>query len=150
MYGSIVVGTDGSETAGEAVRQATALAALTGAHLHVVSASQTADSAMFATAVAATAGMPLPRMETDFNPLAETAAMLDGVAADIASQGVVSTLHPCRGPAAGAILDVAKSQKADLIVLGSRGMTGVRRVLGSVPNSVAHGADCAVLIVKTD
>ena len=28
-------------------------------------------------------------------------------------------------------------------------MQGARRYLGSVPNSVAHGADCAVLVAKT-
>jgi nucleotide-binding universal stress UspA family protein len=39
--------------------------------------------------------------------------------------------------------------KADLIVVGNKGMKGVRRVLGSVPNSVAHGAHCSVLIVDT-
>ena len=37
---------------------------------------------------------------------------------------------------------------ADLIVVGSKGMQ--RRYLGSVPNSVAHGAHCAVLVVKTN
>jgi nucleotide-binding universal stress UspA family protein len=49
-----------------------------------------------------------------------------------------------------AILEVAQSVTADLVVVGSKGMQGARRVLGSVPNSVAHGANCAVLIVKTD
>ena len=38
---------------------------------------------------------------------------------------------------------------ADLIVVGNKGMKGVRRVLGSVPNSVAHQANCSVLIVDT-
>src|SRR4051794_16496914 len=38
MFGSIVVGTDGSETAGEAVRQATELAGAVGASIHLVSA----------------------------------------------------------------------------------------------------------------
>src|SRR5438874_12922253 len=38
MFGSIVVGTDGSETAGEAVRQATDLAKAVGARIHLVSA----------------------------------------------------------------------------------------------------------------
>jgi nucleotide-binding universal stress UspA family protein len=38
---------------------------------------------------------------------------------------------------------------AELIVVGNRGMTGARRLLGSVPNSVAHRAPCSVLIVHT-
>jgi nucleotide-binding universal stress UspA family protein len=47
------------------------------------------------------------------------------------------------------LCDVAANVRADLIVVGSRGMTGARRVLGSVPNSVAHNATCSVLIVQT-
>ena len=36
------------------------------------------------------------------------------------------------------------------MVVGNRGMKGLKRfVLGSVPNDVAHGAPCAVLILKT-
>jgi nucleotide-binding universal stress UspA family protein len=48
------------------------------------------------------------------------------------------------------LLEVAESTNADLIVVGNRGMTGVKRfVLGSVPNKVAHHASCSVLIVHT-
>ena len=46
-------------------------------------------------------------------------------------------------------MKVADHVGADLIVVGNRGMKGVRRVLGSVPNSVAHSANCSVLIVDT-
>ncbi len=48
------------------------------------------------------------------------------------------------------ILATAVDVGADLIVVGSKGMRGARRYLGSVPNSVAHGAHCAVLVIKTD
>jgi nucleotide-binding universal stress UspA family protein len=44
---------------------------------------------------------------------------------------------------------VADSERADLIVVGNKGMKGARRVLGSVPNSVAHRANCSVLILPT-
>ena len=47
------------------------------------------------------------------------------------------------------ILGTAAEVGVDLIVVGSKGMRGARRT-GSVPKSVAHGAHCAVLIVKTD
>jgi nucleotide-binding universal stress UspA family protein len=49
-----------------------------------------------------------------------------------------------------AVCEVASTVDADLIVIGNRGMTGARRVLGSVPNSVAHHASCSVLIVETN
>jgi nucleotide-binding universal stress UspA family protein len=54
------------------------------------------------------------------------------------------------GDAADALLEVADAQKADLIVVGNRGMHGMTRVLGSVPNKVSHRARCSVLIVSTD
>ena len=54
------------------------------------------------------------------------------------------------GDAADAILDVAEEQRADLIVVGNKGMTGAKRfLLGSVPNKVSHHAPCSVLIVRT-
>ena len=53
------------------------------------------------------------------------------------------------GAPADAICEVATRVDADLIVVGNKGMRGVRRVLGSVPNSVAHQAPCAVLIAFT-
>ena len=55
-----------------------------------------------------------------------------------------------QGDAADAILDVAEEQRADLIVVGNKGMTGAKRfLLGSVPNKVSHHAPCSVLIVRT-
>ena len=53
------------------------------------------------------------------------------------------------GDPADTLLTVADEVHADLIVVGNKGMQGARRILGSVPNSVAHGAPCSVLIVDT-
>jgi len=47
------------------------------------------------------------------------------------------------------VVHAAEGVGADLIVVGNKGMKGVRRVLGSVPNSVAHKAPCSVLIADT-
>ena len=57
--------------------------------------------------------------------------------------------HAPKGSAADAIVATAKQEGADLIVIGSVGMQGARRVLGSVPNKVSHQAPCDVLIVQT-
>jgi nucleotide-binding universal stress UspA family protein len=48
------------------------------------------------------------------------------------------------------LVRIADEQGAQMIILGNRGMTGARRVLGSVPNRVSHYAPCDVLIVRTD
>lgn len=58
--------------------------------------------------------------------------------------------HPMEGDPADAILDVAEDSKADLIVVGNKGMTGAKRyLLGSVPNKVSHHAPCSVFIART-
>ena len=48
-----------------------------------------------------------------------------------------------------AILGVAVEEAADVIVVGNRGMTGGRRILGSVPNKISHQAPCSVWIAQT-
>jgi nucleotide-binding universal stress UspA family protein len=64
--------------------------------------------------------------------------------------GLKVEAHAAQGNADDVILHTAADVGADLIVVGSKGMRGARRYLGSVPNSVAHAAHCAVLVVKTD
>ena len=58
--------------------------------------------------------------------------------------------HCIPGDAADALLTVAKDTGCDLLVVGNRGMTGVRRfVLGSVPNKLSHNSPASLLIVDT-
>lgn len=53
------------------------------------------------------------------------------------------------GPAADAIISVAKARKADLIVMGTRGHGSLKGVLfGSVSNKVSHYAPCTVMVVR--
>jgi nucleotide-binding universal stress UspA family protein len=58
-------------------------------------------------------------------------------------------VHAPKGDPADSLIAAAREHDADVIVLGSRGMRGARRVLGSVPNKVSHHAPCDVLIVQT-
>jgi nucleotide-binding universal stress UspA family protein len=85
------------------------------------------------------------------NPREDVLAMLDRAAEDAKTGGIKRVETFARqGDAADAILDVAEEQRADLIVVGNRGMTGAKRfLLGSVPNRVSHHAPCSVLIVRT-
>jgi nucleotide-binding universal stress UspA family protein len=143
MFKSIVVGTDGSPTADVALERAVALAGAFGATLHVVSAYEPAPAKV--------GGNPAPAeaAEWSISPHFKVDAVLER-AANIAQGGKVEIKpHGPRGDAASAILSVAQEEQADLIVLGSRGMQGARRVLGSVPNTVSHKAPCDVLIVQT-
>ena len=54
-----------------------------------------------------------------------------------------------KGSPADAIVSVAEEAGADLIVIGSVGMQGPKRIFGSVPNKVSHRSPCDVLIVHT-
>ena len=85
------------------------------------------------------------------NPRGDVLDLLQTAAQEARGAGVGGVETFARqGDAADAILDVAEEQRADLIVVGNRGMTGAKRfLLGSVPNKVSHHAPCSVLIVRT-
>ena len=143
MFSSIVVGTDGSQTADRALTRALELARLTGARLHVVSAYAPSPARLSGGAPAAEAA------EWSIWPDFHVDPVLDRAAGRVRGGGVEVEAHAPKGDPADAILTVAREAGADLIVLGSRGMQGARRVLGSVPNTVSHRAPCDVLIVQT-
>ena len=63
--------------------------------------------------------------------------------------GIAAEAHGAQGNADDVILATAAEVGADLIVVGSKGMQGAA-LSRQRANSVAHGADCAVLVVKTD
>jgi nucleotide-binding universal stress UspA family protein len=146
MFGSIVVGTDGSETAGEAVRQATELAKNTGSNIYLVSAYEPVPSARMREEQT-----EVPKdLEWMVNPREDVDATLRAAADQIKADGVDVEIFAREGDPADAILDVAEERKSGLIVVGNKGMTGAKRfLLGSVPNKVSHHAPCSVLIIRT-
>ena len=144
MGESIVVGTDGSDTAKKAVEEAIRLARALEAELHLVSAFKPLRGAHVSGAPAGAAKIwqPLPDSRVE--------AILEEAAATARLHGVKQVMtHRSEEDPADAVLSVAERIGADLIVVGNRGMRGARRVLGSVPNSVAHRAAANVLIVST-
>ena len=68
-----------------------------------------------------------------------------------AAGGTVAGTHLRMGAVALEIVALAEELGADLIVMGSRGLGGVRRVLmGSVSDSVVRHAHCPVMIVRPE
>ena len=61
--------------------------------------------------------------------------------------GIDCMTQVAEGDAADVLVQLASDCDADILVIGNKGMQ--RRVLGSVPNTVAHKAPCSVLVVKT-
>jgi nucleotide-binding universal stress UspA family protein len=143
MFERIVVGTDGSETATKALKDAAKLAAQTDAELHIVSGYHAKTGLRVTGAGSNVEGWMVSSVD-------EVAGILSD-AADIARREKVTIkTHNEEGDPAKALVTIAKQVEADLVVVGNRGMKGVKRfVLGSVPNDVAHKAPCAVLILKT-
>ena len=143
MYKVIVVGTDGSDRAGIAVREAMAMAKVSGAELHAVNVVHPA----------VTVGFGDSRAQQDqVNTIREEAEKIRSqLLADAQAEGVSLKVHNPGGDAAKALLGTAENVSADLVVVGNRGMSGMKRfVKGSVPNTVAHDCHCDVLIVDTD
>jgi nucleotide-binding universal stress UspA family protein len=141
MYSSIVVGIDGSPTAEKALDRAIELARASGARLHVVSAYE-----------------PVPARVTGGAPAAEEYQVAPSFKADAVLQRALGRTgggeleveqHAPKGAASDAIVSVAERAGADLIVIGSVGMQGPKRIFGSVPNSVSHRSPCDLLIVHT-
>ena len=141
MFSTVVVGADDSPTAAEAVRKAIALVKLTAGQLHIV----TAYKPQRFSSSDAEVDEYLKSLGSD----ALAQSLLDGLMATARTAGIRAEAHALTRAPADAICEVAAQVGADLIVVGNKGMQGMRRALGSVPNSVAHQAPCDVLIAFT-
>jgi nucleotide-binding universal stress UspA family protein len=143
VFKSIVVGTDGSETASEAVRQAVDLAKEISAKVQLVSAYEPVGD------------QRLREERTEVpddvqwmvNPREDVDATLRDAAEIAEEAGVDAEAFARQGDPADVLCEIAGEQGADLLIVGNKGMH--RRLLGSVPNSVSHKAPCSVMIVKT-
>jgi nucleotide-binding universal stress UspA family protein len=125
MFERIVVGVSKARSAEHAARGAIELAQKFGSELHLVIAFGGSDVS---------------------HPREHAEGTLESIAARYSGKTVV---HALPDDPVEAILRVAGEVGADLIVVGNKGMRGARRILGSVPNTIAHKALCSVLIVNT-
>jgi nucleotide-binding universal stress UspA family protein len=146
VFERIVVGTDGSETATEAVRQAVELARLSEAKLGIVAAFEPIPESRIREEKGEVPG----DVSYAVGPREDVHVTLEGAVGMAKQEGVEVKSYPREGDPADAIIDVAEETGADLIVVGNKGMTGAKRfLLGSVPNKVSHHAPCGVYIVRT-
>ncbi len=148
MFKTIVVGTDGSTNAEDAIRQAAALAESTpSSTVHVIAAYKPLSSHELSNL---TAQLPDEFRNTLYSHMgadsivASARSMFNDVGADVTVQ-----YHEVNDSPTEALLDAVESYGADLLVVGSRGEGRARRALhGSVSTSVFHHAPCSVLVVK--
>jgi nucleotide-binding universal stress UspA family protein len=136
VISTVAVGTDGSETASEAVKQAAEFARRFDATLVLLSAFKD--------------GPPPPDADEanwSYSPAAQVREILSRTEAELNRQGIECATAVDEGDPAEVLVRLAGECDADILVIGNRGMQ--RRILGSVPNSVTHKAGCSVLVVKT-
>ena len=131
----IVVGTDGSASAERAVTRAGEIARALGAAVHVVNSYGEDGNAAW---LAAAGGVAVPSLHSDDQARRHAEQVVARATGSLSTLGVESRAHVCTGDPAQALITIAEGERAQMIVVGNRGMIGARRVLGSVPNRVSH------------
>jgi nucleotide-binding universal stress UspA family protein len=145
-YKNVVVGTDGSSTAELAVRHAGHLAADNKARLVIVTAYEAHGDELVDKE--GQAPEDIKWALTDRVQAEEKARQGRTIARETGATGIVA--QAIAGSPADVLLEAAADFGADLIVVGSRGLTGAAHfILGSVASNIGHHAPCDVLIVHT-
>lgn len=139
MISTVAVGTDGSATADEAVKEAAQIARRFDARLVLLSAFKDSEGGPV--------GDDIELQWGALNSSALVKSMLERTVADLSSGGIECETRFGGGDPSEVLVRLAADCGADLLVIGNKGMQ--RRVLGSVPNTITHKADCSVLVVKT-
>jgi nucleotide-binding universal stress UspA family protein len=139
MFRRIVVGDDGSDHAHHAFEVALEMAERFGAELHVAAVAQVPDYAASVDEVEESVRQATAYYEEVFARVREAAAHRE----------VRLQTHLLKGHAAQSLIHLADELGADLVVVGSRGLSAFQRyLLGSVSEAVMHHAHCPVLVVK--
>ncbi|HVL34194.1 MAG TPA: universal stress protein [Burkholderiales bacterium] len=144
-YKRILVAVDGSDAGTRGLREAVRLAKSGGAQLVIVHVV----SEFFSYVYSESAGLDADRMAA---LRAEGQRVLDAARALAARQGVKAKAvlrETVGGPAADPVLREARKQRAELIVLGTHGRRGLRRlVLGSDAEQIVRASPVPVLLVR--
>ena len=139
MYKKILVPTDGSEFAKKAQKHAMFLAEMSGAEIIAISVTEN----NFVN------GLPLDDEVYQLNQILKEGSEENLKEFDKLNENNLKITHVIReGLPAKVILEVAKEEDIDLIVMGSSGKSGFDRfIMGSVADKVVNSAKCAVLVV---
>lgn len=139
MYNKILVPTDGSDFAKKAQKQALFLSKVSGAEIIALSVTEN----NFVN------GLPLDDEVYQLNQILNERSEENLKEFDELNEDNLKITHVVReGSPAKVILEVAKEEDVDLIVMGSSGKSGFDRfIMGSVADKVVNSAKCAVLVV---
>src|SRR6266571_3709526 len=145
MFHTLLVPLDGSTRAEQALSLASCIARYSGGSLLLLRVvNTTTDVRMFATEPSAM--VPDATMES---PLMDAVAYLAQIVTSSELRGLKLSVGIVSGTAAECILDSAREQRTDVIVMGSHGYTGTKRwIMGSVTQKVARYSPVPVLVVR--
>jgi nucleotide-binding universal stress UspA family protein len=144
----ILVAIDFSAHSEVALQQAVTVAAHTGAALELLWVEDRipASTSMHGT-VPGNVFEELERVLAEAHD--ESAAKLADLARQARAQNIAVTHHVARGHADEVIVERAAEQGADLVVVGTRGLTGLKRLfLGSVAENVVRASQTSVLVAR--
>lgn len=146
MYQRILVPIDGSSTAEKGLSEAIALAKMSGAQIRLLHVVDAMSVVVGADGFASYSAEILPLLREAGNEIvrrARASVEAAGVAVDVMLREVLS------GRVADQVVEEAAVWKADLIVIGTHGRRGVRRlILGSDAEQVLRSANVPVLLVR--
>ena len=146
MLDNILVAIDFSQQSESALERAIELALITGGKLTLLWAA-TEDSSAQNAAIYGSSVQTIERLLAEQH--AENARRLNALADQARAAGVASEVRVQTGHADEVIVEVAEEIAATLIVVGTRGLTGVRRFfLGSVADKVVRTSTCHVLVAR--
>ena len=151
----ILLASDGSESAAHATEVAVELSKKTQSELHVLYVGEYSTASLYPQA-ADTSWV----VQEDLAPLEEQGQQFEQVARQTLDAevqqvrevgGTVAQAHLRLGTPAAEIVELAEDLEVGLVVIGSRGLGGIRRALmGSVSESVVRHAHCLVLVVRKE
>jgi nucleotide-binding universal stress UspA family protein len=147
-YSTVVVGTDGSESSLRAVARAGALAGACGATLVIACAYLPGEDDDRELAQAQDVLRDDAYQVVGSHPAEDTVR----TAAERAAKAGAATVRTTAvmGSPVETLLDVVRKENADLLVVGNKGLAGIKgRLLGSVPADATRRSDCDVLVVHT-
>jgi len=147
-YRTVVVGTDGSESSLRAVARAGALAGASGATLVIACAYLPPDADDREMAKAQDALRDDAYQIVGSHPAEDTVRTAQARATSAGAKDVKTVA--VEGSPVEALLDVVRREDADLLVVGNRGLAGIKgRLLGSVPADATRRSQVDVLVVHT-
>ena len=145
-FGKIIVAFDGSNDSVKAMNLACALTLRFASNLTVVHVFSSPS-----VGYSATSGMPIPDYKTleDAKRTSAKEVLSKGLQL-AATQGIEAKGELIEAPSVvEALVEFAANEKADLIVTGTRGMTGFKKlIMGSVSSGLVNHAHCPVLVVR--